>query len=173
MNISLIGMMGSGKTTIAKKLALLMPDFTLVDIDSLIVKSENCSINEIFEKQGESAFRKIESKLLNQVLNCDNQIISTGGGVIKSDENISVLKQNSITFYLKADEDTLFERVKNNKERPLLNDCDMQERIKLLLAERKSQYEKAHITIDTTSKTPDIIANEIVEELKKHDKCKC
>lgn len=172
MNIALIGMMGSGKTTIAKQLSLLLPNYNLVDIDSLIVQSESCSINEIFEKRGEAEFRKIESKILFDILKNDNQIISTGGGVIKSDENIDKLKRNSFLIYLKADEESLYERVKNNKERPLLNDCDMKDKIKILLAERKDKYEQAHFTIDTNSKSPDIISKEIYEELSNNDKCR-
>lgn len=165
MNISLIGMMGSGKSTIAKILREKLDNFSLVDTDSLIVEQEKVSINRIFADKGEDYFRIIESQILNDVLKKDNQIISTGGGIVVKDSNLNLLKDNSIVFFLSADDSILFDRVKNNNERPLLNDVDIKERIKNLLCLRLSQYEKAHYTIDTNYKTPETVANEIIRKL--------
>lgn len=169
MNISLIGMMGSGKTTIARILTEKLTGFALIDTDSLIITKEKHTINEIFEENGENYFRKIESEILKDVLKNDNQIISTGGGIIKSVDNLRLLKENSVVFYLKASPDTLYERVKNNKERPLLNVEAMREKIIILLDERENFYQKAHHIIITDNKTPDIIVNEILKEIKNHD----
>ncbi len=170
MNISLIGMMGSGKTTIARILSKNLPGFVFIDTDSLIITNEKRTINEIFEKNGENYFRKIESEILKNVLKNDNQIISTGGGIIKSVDNLRLLKENSVVFYLKASPDTLYERVKNNKERPLLNVEAMREKIIILLDERENFYQKAHHIIITDNKTPDIIVNEILKEINKYDR---
>ena len=170
MNISLIGMMGSGKTTIAQLLVHKFPSYTFVDTDSLIVKEENMSINQIFEIKGEAYFRTIESNILEKILSSDNQIISTGGGIVKNPKNILNLKDSSLVFYLSADVDTLYERVKNNSERPLLNTEDMYNKIKLLLEQRIPLYQKAHYVIDTASKTPDIIVDEIIEKLSNYAK---
>ncbi len=169
MNISLIGMMGSGKTTIAQILTKKLTGFAFVDTDLLIISKEKRTINEIFEKNGENYFRKIESEILKNVLKNDNQLISTGGGIIKSVDNIKLLKENSVVFYLKASPDTLYERVKNNKERPLLNVEGMRGKIITLLDERENFYLKAHHIIITDNKTPDIIVNEILKEIKNHD----
>ena len=163
MNIALIGMMGSGKTTIGKLLSEKLPEFTFIDTDSEIVKQEKNSVNEIFDKKGEAYFRTAETLVLKKVLENDFQIISTGGGIIKSDENISLLKDKSVVIYLKANSDTLFERVKNNNERPLLNVDNMFEKIDKLLKERTCNYEKAHYIIDTNNKQPDTIVKEITE----------
>lgn len=164
MNISLVGMMGAGKTTIAKELSELLSDYSLVDIDELIVKKEQCSINEIFRNKGEAEFRNIETGVLKDIMNKNKQIISTGGGIILSDLNIKLLKENSLVFYLYADENTLYERVKNNKERPLLNNTDMKDKIIKLMQERHLRYEQAHFQINTKNKNPKDIALEILRK---------
>lgn len=169
MNISLIGMMGSGKTTVAELLTKKLKGFTFTDTDSLIVLKENQSVNTIFKIKGEEYFRKVESEILEAVLKKDKQIISTGGGIVKNAENIKLLKERSTVFYLKASYDTLYERVKNNKERPLLNVDDMKEKIISLLNEREQYYNQAQYTIITDNKTPDIIVDEILKEIKQYD----
>ncbi len=165
MNISLIGMMGAGKTTIGKLLSEELNGFSFVDIDSLIVKSEKCSINDIFFDKGEEYFREIESKTLKEVLNSDNQIISTGGGIILCDNNIKLLNEKSTTFYLNADENTLYNRVKNSKDRPLLADGDIKSKIHKLLNKRLQKYMQVQYIIDTNNKTADIIVKEIIGKL--------
>ena len=161
MNISLIGMMGSGKSTIGKLLKIKLSDYRFIDTDEEIIKKENMSINEIFAQKGEEYFRRIETEVLNRILSNNNQIISTGGGIIKSEENIKNLKEKSIVFYLKAEGTELCKRVKNNKERPLLNVENMYEKIKILLNEREKNYKQAHYIISTDNKTPEEITNEI------------
>lgn len=163
MIISLIGMMGCGKSTIAKLLSDRLC-FQLLDTDSLIVNRENQSINEIFQNKGEGYFRHLESEILTEVLAVDNSVISTGGGIVKSEANILLLKEKSIVFYLKADENVLYERVKNNRERPLLNTEDMFLKIKTLLFERNEKYELAHYVIDANQE-PNKIVDEIIEKL--------
>ena len=165
MNIALIGMMGSGKSTIAKLLANRLKDFSFVDTDEEIIKSQKISINEIFEKYGEKTFRTIETEQLKEILKKDNQVIATGGGIVISEDNLNLLLNNSVLIYLKAEFEELYNRVKNNKERPLLNDCNIKEKIINLLGQREEKYKKAHFTIDTTNKTPDIIVKEILEKI--------
>ena len=163
MIISLIGMMGCGKSTIAKLLSDRLC-FQLLDTDSLIVNRENQSINEIFQNKGEGYFRHLESEILTEVLAVDNSVISTGGGIVKSEANILLLKEKSIVFYLKADENVLYERVKANNERPLLHTDDIFSKIKILLSERKEKYELAHYVIDANQE-PNKIVDEIIEKL--------
>lgn len=163
MIISLIGMMGCGKSTIAKLLADRL-NFKLIDTDSLIIQKEKISINEIFKNNGEDYFRQVESLVLAEALCVDNSIVSTGGGIVKNEANILLLKKKSMVFYLKADENVLYERVKNNKERPLLNTEDMLSKIKILLNERKEKYELAHYIIDANQE-PNKIVDEIIEKL--------
>ena len=165
MNIALIGMMGSGKSTVAKLIVNKLEGFSFVDTDEEIIKSQKISINEIFERYGEKTFRTIETEQLKDVLKNDNQVIATGGGIVISKDNLNLLLNKSVLIYLKAEPEELYNRVKNNKERPLLNDCNIKEKIINLLEQREDKYNKANFTIDTTHKTPDIIVKEIIEKI--------
>lgn len=163
MNVALIGMMGAGKTTIGKLLAEKL-NLKFIDTDEEIIKIENCSINEIFVKQGEETFRTIETKVLKNILNSDNQIIATGGGIIKKEENRNLLKQVK-TIYLKADKETIFNRVKNDNSRPLLNTENLKETIQTILQEREQLYEQSQFVITTTNKTQNEVVTEIIEKI--------
>lgn len=164
MNIALIGMMGSGKSTIGKLLAEKL-NLNFIDTDEEIVKITNSSINQIFEQQGEDSFREIETTVLKKVLNKKEQVVSTGGGIIKKEENRNLLKDIT-TIYLQAEDTTLFERVKNDNTRPLLNTKNLLNTIQTILNERKSLYEQANFIIDTTDKSPQEVVNEIMEKIK-------
>ncbi len=164
MNISLIGMMGCGKTTIGKLLASYT-GYSFVDIDELIVQKEGVSIPQIFEQKGEDYFRSVESQLLKQLLNKDNQVISTGGGIVKLDGNLKLLKEKSKVFYLKACADVLYERVKEDNNRPLLKTDNVKLKIESLLNERCSFYERAHFIIEA-DKMPEYVVSQIIEKLK-------
>lgn len=165
MNISFIGMMGSGKSCISKILSQKLPQFSFVDIDELIVIKEKMPIVDIFKTKGEVYFRQLESEILKDVLSKDNQIVSTGGGIILNPENIDALKEHSVVFFLSANSETLFLRLKNNSDRPLLNNCDMQKKISVLLSERSDKYKQAHYTIVTDNLTPEDIADEVIGKL--------
>ncbi|MGM9993720.1 MAG: shikimate kinase [Candidatus Avigastranaerophilus sp.] len=171
MNISIIGMMGSGKTTVAKDLAQKLRDFSVIDTDAIIAEIENLSINDIFKTKGEKYFRLIETRVLGDILNNDNQIISTGGGIVLKDENIKMLKEKSVVFFLKASDEVLFERIKNDTSRPLLNCSDMKDRITKILNERREKYEKAHHIIDTNNKNIEDIAGEIIRKSGINGNC--
>lgn len=166
MNIALIGMMGAGKSSVGKLLAS-KTGFNLIDTDELIVKQEGKSVNQIFEENGEQYFRILETQILQNVLNAQNQVISTGGGIVKFQKNIDLLKSNSTLIYLKADCQTLYNRVKSDKNRPLLNNSeDVYSKINILLKERCIKYEMADIIIDTTEKSLQTIADEIIGKIK-------
>ena len=164
MNIALIGMMGSGKSTIGKLLAEKL-NLKFYDTDEEIIKLTNYSINQIFEEFSEQTFRTMETIVLAKILNLDNQVIATGGGIIKRKENQELLK-NTTTIYLKADNETLLERVKNDNSRPLLNNKNLFLTIQTILYEREPLYEQSKIIVDTTNKTPDEVVNEIIEKIK-------
>ena len=163
MNIALIGMMGSGKSTIGKLLADKL-NLNFIDTDEEIIKLSNCSINKIFETQGEESFRTIETIVLSKTLKRDNQIIATGGGIIKKEENRNLLKEIT-TIYLKADKETILGRVKNDNTRPLLNTENLSNTIKKILSEREHLYEQSKYVVDTTNKTTNEVVNEIIEKI--------
>lgn len=145
-NIVLIGYMGSGKSTVAKELHR-KTGMKILDTDLMIVEKQERSINTIFAKEGEKAFRDMETKLLEELLTSaryqKNCIISTGGGMPVREENRALLKKLGTVFFLKAAADTILERVKNDTERPLLRNPDRRKKIEEMLAQRTPAYEAA------------------------------
>jgi shikimate kinase len=141
--------MGTGKTTVATKLALRL-GMKYVSTDDLIVKKEKRTINEIFTESGESYFRDVESAVIREVSDMENVVVDTGGGVVLREENIANLKTRATVICLTADEDTILERTKKYKHRPLLNVSDPKRRIQELIEKRAPLYAKADYTVDTS-----------------------
>ena len=154
----LLGFMGAGKSTIARKL-----DSDFVDMDALLEERLGMSIARFFEEKGEVAFRQIEEEVLADLLKT-NQVVSTGGGVVISQKNRALLKENSDNIYLKADFETLYRRISADKDnqRPLfLNNS--KEDLAAIFKERQAWYEEvASQIIDVSSLSPE----EIIEELR-------
>ncbi len=165
-NIVLTGFMGTGKTEVGRELSRLL-GLKIIDIDNEIEKAEGISINDIFERYGESKFREIETEMIKKISAEKNLIISTGGGVVLKEENIKMLKKNGIIVCLFATPETIFERTKYNSDRPLLKVNDPLKKIKELLEYRLPFYKKADIVIDTEGKTPSQVAEEITKEINK------
>lgn len=161
-NIAFIGMMGCGKTTVSKELSKVLPDFLYVDIDEEIEKSTGKKISEIFLKYGEPHFRMLESEKIKKVCEKENQIISLGGGAFENPQTRKLLEKTSVTIYLKAAPQEIYNRIKEEVHRPLLRKNFSVEKINEILEKRKINYEKASKTIDTNGKTPDNIVKEIL-----------
>ena len=161
--IILIGMMGSGKTTISKLLSKKL-NLPLFDIDEIFEQQENCTIVDFFKNHSEEKFRKIESEILKETLKQKNCIISTGGGIVLKEDNRDMLfKDNILTIYLKATSETIYQRIKNDKTRPLLLVENPQLEIKKILNTREKFYNLAKTTIETDKKTKEEIAREILK----------
>ena len=153
----LLGFMGAGKSTIARGLD---PDF--VDMDALLEDRLGMPIARFFEEKGEAAFRQVESEILADLLKTD-QVVSTGGGVVISPRNRALLKQNPDNIYLKADFETLYQRISADKEnqRPLFLE-NSKEELGAIFKERQAWYEEvASKVIDVSKLSPE----EIIEEL--------
>ena len=163
MNITLTGMMGSGKTTVGIELEKALKDFSLVDVDSQIVERNGLSIPAIFEKFGEKYFREEETRVIEEILEKDNLIISTGGGAFENPANRKLLLEKSRVIYLKTSPEVIFERIKHETHRPLLGKDFSTEKISAIIEKRRANYELAHLTLDTDFKSPYNIVTEIIE----------
>ncbi|MCG2713064.1 MAG: AAA family ATPase [Candidatus Omnitrophica bacterium] len=150
MNIVLVGFMGTGKTTVARKLVSLM-NMQYISTDILIEERLSMSINDIFKNNTEEFFRKIETEAVKEVAVLDGVIIDAGGGVMIDEENVKNLKKNALIICLTALPGVILERMKDKKDRPLLNKGDKLKTIESLLQERSSYYERSNKFIDTSS----------------------
>ncbi len=153
-------MMGTGKSTVGKELAGKLK-MQFIDIDSVIEKFEQMSIAQIFETKGEEYFRLIEHEEILAAYE-DNSVIALGGGAFEDKETRRFLV-NSKVIYLKTSPDIIYERIKNDKKRPLLKDQMTVEKITQIYNSRVENYEKADVTIITDNKTPKEITKEIME----------
>lgn len=162
MNLILCGMMGSGKSTVGKLLAKTA-SWEWVDTDELIV-SRYGKITDIFEQKGEGYFRALETKIVQELAKKDRLVISTGGGLVLKEENVSLLKKNGKFVYLRAKKETLALRLAADKDRPLLQTSEtLDEKLTRLLQERGEIYEGvADSIIDVDEKAPADIVKEIL-----------
>ncbi|EKA07148.1 MULTISPECIES: shikimate kinase [unclassified Streptococcus] len=154
----LLGFMGAGKSTIARGLD---PDY--IDMDALIEERLGMSIADFFAEKGEVAFRQVESEVLADLLKTD-RVVSTGGGVVISRRNRDLLKTNPDNIYLKADFETLYQRIVGDKDnqRPLFLNKSKEE-LATIFQERQAWYEEvASRVLDVTKLSPE----EIIEELR-------
>lgn len=169
-NIFLVGLMGSGKTTVGRKLAQsLQREF--IDTDHELIRRTGVSIAHIFEVEGEQGFRDRESRLITELCDRDNLVVSTGGGVISREQNLLAMKNAGKVVYLDVGLATLWSRLKDCQHRPLLQVENPREKVEQLVAERAPLYEKAAdvriaITSDSAIRTARRIEQELAEQAK-------
>ena|ERR1700761_2120061 len=167
MKIFLIGFMGSGKTTLGRKLAARM-GCEFIDLDHKLEQQVELSIAEYFSIFGEDAFRKKESEVLKKTIYSDNVIISTGGGLPCYFDNMEWMKANGMVVYIKLSPKTLADRLESGKEeRPLLQDKQGDELIAFIeqkLAEREGFYAQANIIADGLSLTAERLEQVLLSE---------
>ena len=163
-NIVLIGFMGSGKTSVGIKLSYRLK-ITFLDTDKQIERKQGRSISEIFASDGEDVFRQMETDCIRELIE-DNtnimQIFSTGGGTPVREENRELLKRLGTVIYLKVSPEVVYERLKDDTTRPLLQTENPKARIEELLAARKEAYESAaDMIIEVDEKSLEEIVDEI------------
>lgn len=173
MNLFLIGYRGSGKTTVAKQLAVRL-DWQWLDTDDLIVEHSGQSIAEIFEQGGESRFRELEFEIIKQVVVRANLVVSLGGGAITNPDLPPLIAESGKCIWLRADPEVLFKRLgsgnTNDAQRPALTNLDGLTEIKQVLAQRQTVYEAcADYSIDTDELTPEQVVDQIAQWLASVD----
>ena len=162
----LTGFMGSGKSSVGKIVAELL-GYRFIDLDSEIVAAAGCSINDIFARDGEQAFRTLESSCLKQILSAGaGSVVAAGGGAVISAQNRSLMRNHGVVINLKVNLGQVLDRLKGCSDRPLLAVDDAEERANSLMNEREQFYADADIRIDTDGKSVEDVAAVILRCLK-------
>ncbi len=158
MRIFLIGFMGCGKTTLGKRLAIKM-NYEFIDLDHELEKRVEMSVGEYFAKQGENAFRELESNLLKNISYPTNCIISAGGGTPCYFDNMEFMNHTGITIYIEMAPEALAKRLEHGKyKRPLIKNMDEEQLIKFIttkLQERNQYYKRSYLSINGVNVNPE------------------
>ena len=164
-NIALIGFMGAGKTSVGKLVAEHL-HFEFLDTDELIQSMTGRAIADIFAKDGEPAFRELEQRTVNELSRRTKTVISTGGGLPAFGDNLERLKQFSLTVCLWASPEKIWERVRHQSHRPLLQGPEPQKKIRELLAARAPFYKQADVLVNTDLRSLREVAQQIALQFK-------
>ena len=163
-SLYLVGIMGSGKTSTGRPLAERL-GYGFVDADAVIKQAAGCSIPEIFERDGEAGFRKLESQVLSAISQRHSLVVATGGGVVTQQENWGLL-HSGIVIWLDVVPDQLLQRLKaDSTVRPLLQTDDPEAALNALLNERRPLYAEADLTVVINEETPETVADGILQLL--------
>jgi len=162
MNLVFTGFMGTGKSKTGKVVAERL-NRSFFDTDTLVEKKTGLSVCEIFEKFGESGFRRLEAGVIKEVSQKDSAVISCGGGTVLDSGNIACLKKKGIIINLYASPEVIYGRLKNGDSRPLLKCGDPLAEIRWLLSLRKSFYEDCNFAFNTDGLTPSEVADIILD----------
>ncbi|MEW6101024.1 MAG: shikimate kinase [Candidatus Omnitrophota bacterium] len=165
-NIYLVGFMGTGKTAAGKALAA-KKKWQFLDLDELIELRQKRAIADIFAKEGEPYFRRIEKQALKEASLQKKFVVACGGGIVLDEENIKIMRETGVMVCLTAPAKVILERTKRYSHRPLLNVSEPLKQIEHLLKLRAPFYGKADNTIDTSRKTIKEIVDEILKRTKK------
>ncbi len=164
--ISLIGLPGSGKTTVGRQIARRL-QLPFVDSDHAIEQRLGCSIREFFEREGEERFRDIEEQVIDELTQVPARVLSTGGGAVLRSANRQHLRERAQVVYLKSSPEELFRRLRHDVNRPLLQVADPMARLRDLYAQRDPLYrETAHFILETGRPSVASLVNMIVMQLE-------
>ncbi len=165
--VTLVGPMGSGKSAVGRALAELL-GYDFVDTDDLIVRRTGKTIPQIFEEHGETGFRALESEVILTLEGSLSRVIATGGGAVIDPQNRQVFRRIGHTVYLKASPRELYQRIKNDANRPLIaNSPNPRKEIERILLDREPFYKKADITVETDDLSVAEVADYLLDEMAK------
>jgi shikimate kinase len=158
--------MGTGKSTVGRQAAEVL-EFTFLDTDALIESRAGASIYDIFEQQGEPAFREFERQVVLELEQREKIVVATGGGLPANDANLGSLKKHSLVICLWASPETIWDRVRAHSHRPLLNQPDPQGKIRELLAVREPYYRQADVLISTETRSVREVVSQVVHQFRE------
>jgi shikimate kinase len=162
-NLALIGFMGTGKSSVGRLVAHLL-HFTYLDTDQVIEARAGKTITEIFQQEGEPAFREWERRIVEELTRRTRTVISTGGGLPTVEGNLPSLKTHALVVCLWATPETIFDRVREASHRPLLQEADPLARIRELLAVREPFYRQADVLLNTETRSLREVAVQVVHQ---------
>ena len=160
-SVVMVGLMGAGKSAIGNRLAKKL-ELPFVDADTEIERAAGCSIEEIFERFGESAFRDGERRVLRRLLNEEIKVLATGGGAFLDAGTRRLIKRRGISVWLRAELDVLVSRTSRRDNRPLLKRGNPREILEKLIAERYPVYAEADVIVDVSDEPPDSTTNRVL-----------
>ncbi|MDH6234114.1 shikimate kinase [Mesorhizobium soli] len=166
-SIVFVGLMGAGKTVIGRRVATML-DLPFIDSDHEIETVSRMTIPDLFQRYGEPEFRALEQRVIQRVLEGGPQVLSTGGGAFMNAQTREAVAAHGISVWLKADIDTLMERVGRKPTRPLLQNADPRSVMERLMAERYPVYATADVTVLTREERKEVIADEVVAALDEY-----
>ena len=167
MSIALVGLPGSGKSTVGRQLARRL-GLPFLDSDQVIEQRLGCSIRHYFEREGEAAFRDLEASVIDELTRSgEGAVLSTGGGSVLREANRMHLRQRCKVLYLRATPEDLYRRLRHDRNRPLLQVADPLAKLKELFAERDPLYrETAHFVLDTGRPSVATLVNMVSMQLE-------
>ena len=166
VNIYLVGMMGAGKTTVGRILARKLK-YRFFDTDELIVRVANQSIAEIFDREGEEAFRELETKVLGELSAYQNSFVATGGRIVARPMNWGYL-HHGVVVWLDVPVDQLYDRLRSDTARPLLQEGEIKSKLQSLLKDRERFYTQADVRVyGGVGERPEAVATRAIEEIQK------
>jgi shikimate kinase len=165
--IVMVGLMGAGKTSIGRRLAQRL-GLAFVDADHEIETAAGCTIEEIFERYGETAFRDGERRIIHRLLERPPHVLATGGGAFMDPETRARIKAEGISVWLKADLEVLVRRVSRRGNRPLLKRGDPREVLAKLMEQRYPIYAEADICIDSVDAPAESTVERVIEAIDRH-----
>lgn len=169
-NLVLVGMMGSGKTTMGRALARHLGK-VFVDSDEEIIKRTGVTVPHIFDIEGEAGFRLRETAVIRDLVGRDNIVLATGGGAVLAEENRAMLQQNGIVIYLKANVHDLWQRTRHDRNRPLLQTSDPYARLTELFQQRDPLYQQvSDIVVQSGKQSVHVLMQHLVEEIEAFGK---
>lgn len=163
-SIVFVGLMGAGKTAIGRRVAAAL-GLSFTDSDHEIESVSRMTVPELFERYGEAEFRALEQRVIARILESGPQVLSTGGGAYMNEHTRQAIADHGISVWLKADIDTLMDRVTKKQNRPLLKNPDPRAVMQRLMSERYPVYAKADVTVLTRDERKEVIAAEVIDAL--------
>ncbi len=162
-NLALIGFMGTGKSSVGRQVADAL-HFAFLDTDRVIEARAGKSIPDIFELDGEPAFREWERRIVQELTRRERTVIATGGGLPAQEGNLASLKTHALVICLWASPEAIWERTRDHDHRPLLNEPDPLAKIRSLLAQREPYYRQADVLVNTELRSVREVAQQVIHQ---------